>query len=514
MQILEETQLDFSDVLIKPRRSTLSSRADVDVTREYKFKWCPYIIKGTGIMQANMGTIGTFNVTRKMLKSGLFACLHKHYDIDSLRDFYKSLNDDERKRCFLSIGIKDNGYDKFEKLYDEGLCYSVCLDVPNGYIPQVKELVIKIRQNMSKCLLMVGNVVTGDIVEDLILSGADILKCGIGGGSNCLVSDTQVITKNGIMNIQDIQEGDEVLTHTGEYHKVLSKLCYTHHHEKMNINGIDCTPEHKFLVIDKSDKEFVNEINLMDYATWVEAYNLNPKTQYIIKYISLIEFVEIKKGDIENNNQKVYDLEVEKDHSFVVGDGIIVHNCLTRKQTGVGRPQFSAIVECADAAHQVGGMICADGGITCAGDIGKAFGGGTDFVMIGGLYAGTDEADGEIIEKTYLTNEKKVIEDLISISHQNIYETKKFKMFYGMSSTYAQEKFGNGKPKYRASEGRITLVPYVGSVDDVNEEFLGGLRSTMTYIGAVKLKDIPKCCVFYKVHNQLNRMYENSTIGK
>lgn len=372
MQILEETQLDFSDVLIKPRRSTLSSRADVDITREYKFKWCPYIIKGTGIMQANMGTIGTFDVARKMLNSGLFTCLHKHYDIDSLYDFYKSLNDDERKRCFLSIGIKDNGYDKFKKLYDDGLCYSVCLDVPNGYIPQVKELVIKIRKNMFNCLLIVGNVVTGDIVEDLILSGADIIKVGIGNGSNCL----------------------------------------------------------------------------------------------------------------------------------------------TRKQTGVGRPQFSTIIECADAAHQVGGMICADGGITCAGDIGKAFGGGADFIMIGGLYAGTDEADGKIIEKTYLTNEKEVIEDGISISHQNMYETKKFKMFYGMSSTYAQEKFGNGKPKYRASEGRITLVPYVGSVDDVNEEFLGGLRSTMTYIGASKLKYIPKCCVFYKVHNQLNRMYESSTIGK
>lgn len=229
----------------------------------------------------------------------------------------------------------------------------------------------------------------------------------------------------------------------------------------------------------------------------------------------MIEFVEIKKGDIEKNDQKVYDLEVEKDHSFVVGDGIIVHNCLTRRQTGVGRPQFSAIVECADAAHQVGGMICADGGITCPGDIGKAFGAGADFIMIGGLYAGTDEADGEIIEKTYLTTERNTEHTTCGFkSHDKVYETKKFKMFYGMSSTLAQEKFGNGKPKYRASEGRVTLVPYVGSVDDVNEEFLGGLRSTMTYIGATKLKDIPKCCVFYKVNNQLNRMYENTTIGK
>lgn len=227
----------------------------------------------------------------------------------------------------------------------------------------------------------------------------------------------------------------------------------------------------------------------------------------------MIEFVEIKKSKITFNNKKVYDLEVEKDHSFVVGDGFIVHNCLTRKQTGVGRPQFSTIVECADAAHQVGGMICADGGITCAGDIGKAFGAGADFIMIGGLYAGTDEADGEIIEKCYKTTERDV-EVIGGVeAHVPVYQVKKFKMFYGMSSTLAQEKFGNGKPNYRASEGRVTLVPYSGSIDKVNEEFLGGLRSTMTYIGAAKLKDIPKCCVFYKVHNQLNRIYENTTIG-
>ena len=378
MQILEKTELDFSDVLIKPRRSTLSSRADVDINRKYKFKWTSSVAYGTGIMQSNMGTIGTFDVSRKMLKGGLFACLHKHHDIQDLIDFYKSLDPDtEWNRCFISIGLKDNGLEKVRKLKEmvfvnEEYDPSICIDVPNGYIPQVKELVIKVRKEFPHSIIMVGNVVTGDIVEDLILSGADIVKVGIGNGSNCL----------------------------------------------------------------------------------------------------------------------------------------------TRRQTGVGRPQFSTIVECADAAHQVGGMVCADGGITCPGDIGKAFGAGADFIMIGGLYAGTDEADGEIIEKTYLTTERNLETTCGLKSHDKVYETKKFKMFYGMSSTLAQEKFGNGKPKYRASEGRVTLVPYVGSVDDVNEEFHGGLRSTMTYIGAAKLKDIPKCCVFYKVNNQLNRMYENTTIGK
>lgn len=229
----------------------------------------------------------------------------------------------------------------------------------------------------------------------------------------------------------------------------------------------------------------------------------------------MIEFVEIKKSERVRNDETVYDIEVETDHSFVVGDGIIVHNCLTRKQTGCGRPQLSAVIECADAAHQVGGMICADGGITCPGDVGKAFGAGADFVMIGSMFAGTDEADGSVITKCYATDERDVyLARHGGNTHEVIYKDKKFKQFYGMSSTFAQEKFGNGKPSYRASEGRVTLVPYVGSIDDVIEEYLGGLRSTMTYIGARKLKDIPKQCVFYKVNNQLNRIFESTTIGK
>lgn len=286
MQILEKTELDFSDVLIKPRRSTIASRKDADIQREYKFKWCPYTIIGTGIMQSNMGTIGNFEVSRKMLKSGLFACLHKHHDVDSLIDFYKSLSEDEQHRCFLSIGLKDNGLDKVRKLKETVFVdydMSICIDVPNGYIPQVKQLVIDIRNEFPSCLLMVGNVVTGDIVEDLILSGADVVKVGIGNGSNCIFSGMLVDTPNGQIPIEDIEEGDKVKTHTGEYHKVLTKLCYKHHHEKIIINDIECTPEHKFLVINKLDKDKVNEKNLMVFAKWVEACNLDESNQLIIK---------------------------------------------------------------------------------------------------------------------------------------------------------------------------------------------------------------------------------------
>lgn len=287
MQIINETQLDFSDVLIKPRRSSIDSRSKVDITREYKFKWCPYVIKGTGIMQANMGTIGNFDVSRRMLEQGLFACLHKHHDINELIGFYKELidrGDDTWRRCLLGIGLRDNGIDKLRQINKElGIQVGIKFDVPNGYIPQVKERVIELRKEFPEMFIMVGNVVTGDITEDLILSGADCVAVGIGNGAQCILNGTPVMTKNGLVEIQDIKEGDEILTHTGEYHKVTTKLCYTHHKEKLNINGVNCTPEHKFLVINKTDKDKVTEDSLMKYAYWCEAYELNEETQLIVK---------------------------------------------------------------------------------------------------------------------------------------------------------------------------------------------------------------------------------------
>lgn len=194
-------------------------------------------------------------------------------------------------------------------------------------------------------------------------------------------------------------------------------------------------------------------------------------------------------------------------------------NCTTRKETGVGRPQLSAVLECAEAAHGVGGMICADGGINCVGDICKAYGAGADFVMVGSLVAGTDEAAGDIIEKLYGTNEYIEKEDNKHLAYSDDrglwtafeiwnyaqkLENKKFKLAYGMSSKYAQEKHNGGMNSYRTSEGIVTLKPYTGKVQNIIDEYLGGLRSCMTYIGARRLKDIPKCCSFYKVNRILN----------
>lgn len=246
----------------------------------------------------------------------------------------------------------------------------------------------------------------------------------------------------------------------------------------------------------------------------------------------MLEFVEIETIEEFDNNQPTYDLEVggeNGNHSYNI-NGVIVHNsvCTTRLKTGVGRPQLSTILECSDAAHGVGGMICADGGCTNPGDISKAFGAGADFVMLGGMLAGSDEAAGQLVTKTYETNEyshdvwldnkqkahileAEPIDDTFfawADTYNKVIE-KKYKQFYGMSSKYAQDKHFGGMKEYRTSEGREKLIPYTGPVKDIIEDILGGIRSTMTYIGAKTLKDIPKCTTFYIVNRQLNTVFQN-----
>ena len=258
------------------------------------------------------------------------------------------------------MGLRDEDYEKIETILTQypDKCRNICIDVPNAYIPRVKDLVVKMREKFPDILLMVGNAVTAELVEDLILSGADIVKCGIGSGSACI----------------------------------------------------------------------------------------------------------------------------------------------TRRITGVGRPQLSTIFECADTAHGIGGMICSDGGVVYIGDVCKAFGAGADFVMMGGFYAGCPQAAGDVIEKQFVTNQ-------VDENGKQIIETKKFKIFYGMSSEYAQNKHYHGMPKYRASEGRVVEIPLKDSIDKLNQDILGGLRSYMTYIGARRLKDVSKCTTFYRVNTQLNTVF-------
>lgn len=360
-RIYTEPQLDFCDVLFQPKRTTLNSRNEADLMRDYKFKYYPYIMKSCGIVASNMATTGTIEMDKELSKYGAITCLHKHYNHSILYDYFYSYE----QPTFVTMGLKDDKEKFFNLLKSNEFINKVCVDIANGYIPKLVDFVKELRDKFPGLLIMAGNVVTGDMTQDLILNGADIVKVGIGPGSVCI----------------------------------------------------------------------------------------------------------------------------------------------TRSQTGVGRPQLSTILECADAAHGVGGMICADGGCTCPGDIAKAFGAGADFVMLGGMLAGSDEAAGELITKTYKTNEVFETHHDYLTDYENIIETRKFKQFYGMSSHLAQEKHFGGMKNYRTTEGREKLIPYTGPVSDTIENILGGLRSTMTYIGAKKLKDIPKCTTFYTVNRQLNTVF-------
>lgn len=340
-RLYTEPQLDFCDVLFQPKRTTLNSRSEANARRVYKFKYYPEQILSCGLIASNMATTGTFEMAKALTPYEAMTCFHKHIPYSELKKHFYTYE----QLQFVSVGLKDNKEDFFKLLDSNRAIDKVCIDIANGYIPNLLKFVKELRNRYPKILIMAGNVVTGDMVQDLILNGADIVKVGIGNGSVCT----------------------------------------------------------------------------------------------------------------------------------------------TRLKTGVGRPQLSTILECSDAAHGVGGMICADGGCTNPGDVAKAFGAGADFVMLGGMLAGTDEAGGELV---------------------NIND-KSYKQFYGMSSKLAQEKHFGGMKNYRTSEGREKLIPYTGPANEVIEDILGGIRSTMTYIGATKLKDMPKCTTFYTVNRQLNTIFQN-----
>merc|ERR550532_2624989 len=168
-----------------------------------------------------------------------------------------------------------------------------------------------------------------------------------------------------------------------------------------------------------------------------------------------------------------------------IGPGSV---CTTRKQTGVGYPQLSAVMECADAAHGLGGRIVSDGGCTCPGDVCKAFGAGADFVMLGGMLAGHDECSGDVIEEN----------------------GNYFKVFYGMSSDTAMKKYAGGVAEYRSSEGKTVRIPYRGPIDETIRDLLGGLRSACTYVGAGELRELSKRTTFIRVTQQLNPVFSGA----
>ena len=378
MRIENEVLLDYSDVLIRPKRSTLGSRSEVDLKRKFKFRnydphfehenWEDDHYDGIPIMAANMDGVGTFEQADKLAELGLFTCLVKTYSETELVNFFDPEDQDNMiirsDNVAMSIGITEKDEMKFRNVYEQvgyNLKY-VCIDVANGYSERFVEYVKHFRQNYPHIVIIAGNVVTADQTQELILNGADIVKVGIGPGSVCT----------------------------------------------------------------------------------------------------------------------------------------------TRIQTGVGYPQLSAVIECADAAHGLGGHIIADGGCTCPGDVAKAFAAGADFVMLGGMLAGHDEGGGEVLTKFYETAE-------VDNEGYRVREAKQFVQFYGMSSDAANTKHFGGLKDYRASEGREVLVPYRGAVAGTVQTILGGVRSTCTYVGAATLKQLSKCTTFVRVNNQFNRTYESTT---
>ena len=386
MRIEEDMKLDYKDVLLRPKRSTLGSRKDVDLERGYTFRnykpgfpdnieyrhW-----RGTPIMAANMDGVGTFEMADTLAKQSIMTCLVKTYSVEQLVKFFNTNAYLRTNYVAISIGITDKDMDKFRKVYEQvdGNLKYVCIDVANGYSNRFRDFVADFRIIYPHIVIIAGNVVTGEMTEELILSGADIVKVGIGPGSVCT----------------------------------------------------------------------------------------------------------------------------------------------TRIQTGVGYPQLSAVMECADAAHGLGGHIIADGGCTTPGDVAKAFAGGADFVMLGGMLAGHDEGGGEVIEKFYKTGEWRknvhTLEGIETTTWEDAIDRKQFVQFYGMSSKSANDKHFDGLKDYRSSEGRTVLVPYRGAVEHTIQDILGGVRSTCTYAGAKRLKHLMRCTTFVRCTQTHNGVYENSTIG-
>jgi len=335
-----DTYLDFSDLLIRPRPTSICSRKIVDLKTKFKFKYSPYELTCVPVMAANMDTVGTIGVMKELVKENLFTCLHKFITVEDVQQHQEFLKGNLDHFAF-TIGWNTNDILKLHEFKKIVNFKVICIDIANGYIDNFVSFCAAVRREFPDKIIIAGNVCTEEGVMNLVNMGkVDIVKCGIGGGSACT----------------------------------------------------------------------------------------------------------------------------------------------TRVKTGVGIPQFSCVAECSDAAQRAGAMMISDGGITCPGDLGKAFGAGADFVMIGGQFAGHKENPGELIEE----------------------DGRKFKAFYGMSSTHAMKKNYGEKSTYRTSEGRYIKIPYKGEIKDTVEDFLGGLRSTCTYVDCATVSELKEKIQFIRVNNQYN----------
>ena len=347
MRIENELKLGFKDVMIRPKRSTLKSRSQVSLERNFNFVNSKKQWRGVPIIAANMDTVGTFEMAIALSKDKIITAVHKHYTLEEWTAFLASQPDSIYDYIALSTGIGIGDEEKIQQIVNAHPKINfLCIDVANGYSEHFVDFVKKMRGFFPDKTIIAGNVVTGEMVEELILAGADVIKVGIGPGSVCT----------------------------------------------------------------------------------------------------------------------------------------------TRIKTGVGYPQLSAIIECADAAHGLRGFICADGGCTSPGDLSKAFGAGADFIMLGGMLAGHDECGTDFVD---------------------VDGVRKMR-FYGMSSREAMNKYSGGVAGYRASEGKEVLLDCRGPVENTLQDILGGVRSACTYVGANKLKELSKRTTFVRVTQQLNEVFGKS----
>ena len=344
MRIINELQLDFKDVLILPRRSTLSSRNDVSLLRTFTFLNSGRTWTGIPIMVSNMDTTGTFDMAKVLCKMQIITCIHKFYELEQWKDFLLGLADDDFNYVVVSSGITENDLIKLDAILAlDNRLHWICMDAANANTNMFIETIKIIRAKYLTHNIIAGNIVMPDMCEELLLSGADINKIGIGSGSACT----------------------------------------------------------------------------------------------------------------------------------------------TRIVAGIGRPQLSTIIDCAEHAHKLNGHVASDGGCTTAGDIVKAFAGGGDFIMLGGMLAGHDESGGITIEKDGIM----------------------YKEFYGMASATAMNKYYGGGALYKAPEGKTVLIPYRGAVINTINMILGGIRSACTYVNARELCELSENTTFIRVSQQSNEIY-------
>jgi len=304
MRIIEEKQLDFSDLLIQPKRSTLNSRSEVDLFRT--FEWTGIHGKANSlncipIIAANMASVGTPKMAKILAKRGYLCALEKHIPVWDLERLYDELEELARKskkpmntytqRIMPTVGLNDCAT-QLDKLAENHEVKCICIDIPNGYVPSFTGRVQQIAGQHPDALIFAGNVVTGDISQDLVLArrcnsihhtGKVGMCAKVGIGSGCFIGNMKVLTAAGLKKIQDIDIGEFVLTHNGKFEKVINKFTYNTHKHIIDINGIKCTPNHKFYVAKIEDLSKITDKNYKDYCCWIEAKDLDETKYKLVK---------------------------------------------------------------------------------------------------------------------------------------------------------------------------------------------------------------------------------------